>query len=233
MYVLIIPLEQKNQLYSIRHWENLKLANKENFCYVKDFSEVQIQSVLIKQMTSVKVYLEKEQLLFPIKALIPELKMPLGLLWSPIAIALPLDRIKYNHNYFGIQEKVDLKLIKSDLPQVSKALIVEYETLKNYIETAPEVRLINLTWCRINEKIIVFGEPLLPIKGESNWLKHNIYLPNGYTFEYESLFKTLSNLLANNDEIIFYLNDYEYIKIPKHHIKPLTIGSFRLTYQLQ
>jgi hypothetical protein len=232
MYVLIIPLEHKNQLYSIRHWENLKLALKENFCYVKDFTDVQIQSVLIKQMTFVKIYLEKEQLLFRINALIPELKMPLGLLWSPIAFSLPLDKIKYNHNFFGIHEKVNLKLVSCSLPQISKAILVEFEALKNYIENAPQVRLQSLYWIRIDEKIIIFGEPLLPIQGKSYWLNHQIYVPNGYTFEYQSLSKIISHSLVNNESIIFYTNFQEYIIIPKEKIKPLTIGSFRLTYQI-
>lgn len=231
MYLLSIAAEHKNSLASIRHWDNLKLASKDNVLWLKGFTTEQINSVAIKQMPHKKIYEEKEQLLFRLNGVVPISKLPLSLLWSPIDIALPLDSLKYNHNFFGIQEKMELKLVPCAIPQKTQALLVEFEDLKSYIEKAPALRLRNLLWSRINQQILIFGEPTLPIKGQSFWLNHKIYMPSGLNFEFQSLSKFLSNSqLADN--VLVYMNEVEYVIVSKSKIKPLTIGSFRLTFHL-
>lgn len=230
MFFLSIPAENKNSLASIRHWEQLKLATKDQEIWVKGFSQEQIESTTVKCMSHKTIFVEKELLLFTINGLVPVKKLPSGLLWSPIDIALPLDRFKYNNNFFGIQDKLELKLVPDHNPKKTMALLVDFDDIEAYIEQVPAIRLNSLSWCRIDDQIMIFGEPLLPIKGKSFWLINNMLLPSGWNFEYSSLSKVFSRHLKDQFQTLIYLNENEYIIVPNSNIRPLTIGSFRLTY---
>lgn len=230
MYFLSIPTEHKNALASIRHWEQLKLATKDQEIWIKGFSEEQIESATVKSMGHKSIFVEKDQLLFHPGGLVPIKKMPSGLLWSPIDIALPLDRFKYNNNFFGVQHKVKLNLIPDHNPKKTMALLVAFDELNTFIDQAPAVRLKGLNWCRIDDQIMVFGEPILPLKGKSFWFNNNIFLPSGWNFEFSSLSRVFSEHLKGNYETLIYLNESEQIIVPNSKIRPLTIGSFRLTF---
>jgi len=231
MYFLEIKKEHKDFLGSIRHWDNLKLAFQTDTIWIKDFSSEQLNSAEIQQIPYKVVFELKHNLLFEKDKLLPAKKLPSGLLWSPILRALPISLPKFNHNYFGMDQKLKVVLIPSENIKEAFAMIVGFDELKSYIESAPKYRLEALNWVIIEKNILIIGQPLLPIQGATLWFEDNFLLPTGYDFEWFSLTEMLQEKLnPSGENIIIWNTDNSYSVIPKKTIKPLSISSFRLTF---
>ncbi len=231
MYFLEIKKEHKDFLGSIRHWDNLKTAFEADVVWVKDFLPEQINAPEIQQIPYKKVYELKENLLFEYGNLLPSKKLPSGLLWTPILRALPVSLPKFNHNFFGIDHHLQITIKTSEEVKEACALLVDYDELKLYIETAPRYRLESLQWIVIDKSALIIGNPLLPIKGKTYWLANNFLLPTGYNFEWFALAKTFQEKLnPSGENLVLWNTDNSYSSIPKIKIKPLSISSFRLTF---
>ncbi|WP_163408197.1 hypothetical protein [Flavobacterium ajazii] len=231
MYFLEINKENKAFLATIRHWENLKTAFEANTIWVKDFSAEQINSAEILQIPYAKIYELKENLLFEKGKQLPAKKLPSGLLWTPILRSLPVSLPSFNHNFFGVGKKLSITLKPSEDTKEAYALLTDLNELKSYIETAPKFRLRPLKWIVIDNKALIFGTPLLPLKGNTYWFKNDFLMPSGYDFEWYALNKILQEKLNPSEEnIILWNEDNSYSQIPKNNIKELSISSFRLTF---
>lgn len=231
MYFLEINKEHKDFLGSVRHWENLKIAFETNTIWIKDFSAEQINSAEILQIPYIKIYVLKENLLFEKGKQLPSKKLPSGLLWTPILRALSVSLPKFNHNFFGISDMLQITLKRSEDAKEAYALLVDYEELKSYIESAPKFRLEPLRWIVIDNKALIIGTPLLPLKGNTYWFKEGFLMPSGYDLEWHVLIKTLQEKLNPFQEnLILWNKDNSYSIIPKNNIKELSISSFRLTF---
>ena len=230
-FLLKINSIHKELLGSIRHWENLKVAFDDQWIWVKDFTILQSESSELQQIPYAVLYEVRDNLLFLRDSLLPKQKMPSALLWSTILRALPIELPKLNLNYFGISEQLVLGILPSEKEHQAWVLVSSYEDAKNYIETAPDVRLKSLSWVVSDEKIILFGTPLLPIKGETYWRINDFLLPTGFDLEFEILANTIQEKINENQENwIFWQQDGSYFKVPKENVKPLSISSFRLTF---
>ncbi|MBF7090778.1 hypothetical protein IUY40_04380 [Flavobacterium sp. ALJ2] len=231
MYFLEIKKEHNHFLGSIRHWDNLKVAFETDTIWIKDFSLEQIDAAEIQQIPYKTIYELKDNLLFEKGKLLPSRKLPSGLLWTPILRALPVSLPKFNHNFFGIDQKLKIVLKPSEDIKEAFALLVDYDELKLYIESAPKYRLEPLQWVVIDKSALIIGNPLLPIQGSTYWVDNNFLIPTGYNFEWFALTKTLQEKLNPSEEnIILWNTDNSYSIIPKTHIKQLSISSFRLTF---
>ena len=116
------------------------------------------------------IYYESNGKLCLLNSLLPERKIP-SLLWTPIERAIPIKLPSFNHNYFGITEKVTLTLVPSDTEHEAEVMVLTVSKLKTYIETAPDVRFKQLSWALLNNDLVmVAGKPLLPIDGNVYWL---------------------------------------------------------------
>ena len=230
MFYVELHKSHLDYLAPIRHWENLKLAFQGETVFIKDFTPLQINDVVLLQIPHLIVYELKEQLLFLRGKLVPTKKIPSALLWMPILNALPIEVPKYNMNYFGIHDKVDIQMVKSEVEQKPFGLITKLENVKGYIETLPKVRLQALKWVIIEDSVLFLGTPLLPIKGQTYWLKDNCLFPTGYALEFDILFPIVKKQLnPNNDSMLLFQNNNSYLSIPLSDCKPLTLSSFRLT----
>ncbi|SFC93659.1 hypothetical protein [Flavobacterium phragmitis] len=231
MYFLEINKEHKDFLGAIRHWENLKIAFEASTIWIKEFSAEQIDSAELLQIPYTKIYELKENLLFERGKQLPTKKLPSGLLWSPVLRGLPVSLPNFNHNFFGINQKLQTRLKRSEEEKEAQALLVEYQELKAYIESAPKFRLEPLQWVVIHNKALIIGKPLLPLKGNTFWQKNDFLVPSGYDFEWPVLTHTLKDKVNPFDKnLILWNKDNSYSSIPKQNIKPLSISSFRLTF---
>ncbi len=230
MYYLEIEKKDLEYLAPIRHWSHLTLAFYNEIVYIKGFTPAQIQEATLSQIPNSIIYELKENLLFRIGKLVPSKKIASALLWMPICNALPIVLPKYNMNYFGIQEKIKLQMIKSDHEQQAFGLITKIDAVKGFIETLPQVRLQNLKWVLIEDSVLFLGTPLLPISAQTYWKKDNFLFPTGYTMEFDILFPFIKEQLCpEHDQLILFQNNNTYLSIPIEACKPLTISSFRLT----
>lgn len=229
-YLLQIRVDEKERLGAIRHWQNLKVAFDNTVIWVKDFSKEQINSIEVKQIPFTELFYLKNNLLFKYNSLVPEKKMHSGLLWTPINRALPVELSNYNHNFFGINERVSIKLIESSTEHEPHALLTTINDAQNYITTAAAIRLKNLRWVIVNNELLIIGKPLLPLIGKTFWLKNDFLLPTGFDFELPVLEKSLQRLVnPNNDKFIIWYKDASYACIDKNDAATLSISSFRKT----
>jgi hypothetical protein len=227
-YFLVVENAHQVQLGSIRHWQNLKIATEGNQIWVKDFTQGQIESIEVKCIPSKQIFYAKDGKLFPKGSLLPSRKEP-SLLWSPIERGLPVHLPSFNYNFFGIEEKIDFKLVPSEKERESYALLTTTDSLGKYIETAPSVRLQKLDWLIINHLFtLILGTPLLPLQGEVFWRQGNFLIPVGYDFELYSLCDLVETMInPTGDSIVLWNIDSSYFLLEKQQVESLTLGSFR------
>lgn len=231
VYYLVLDEAHKDNLAAIRPWQNLKLAYDQQQIWIRDLTYVQIESAEVKCIPYKTIYYERNGKLCLYNSLLPERHVP-SLLWTPIERALPVKLPSFNHNYFGIEEKVALQLIPSDMEYEAEVMITDVATLKHYLETAPSIRLEQLTWVLLNnDQVFLAGAPFLPLDGKVYWRKDHFIIPTGFEFEFDMLCPTMNELLnPDNDSWIVWHTDNTYALIEKNDLQPLSLGSFRATY---
>lgn len=229
-YWLEIPAAYKQLLGNIRHWDNLRAAFEGESLWVRDISNDQAESALIKGLPYSKLYYAREGLLFPKGSLLPSGKMPHAL-WSPLAYAIPVYMPSLNHNYFGISQAIAVNIIQSQQEQPVYAVLAQKEGAGTYITTAPKVRLSMLKWVVVGNELLITGTPLLPVKGRSYWMCNDFLIPCGFEFELPLLAKKFKQKTdPHNHMVILWLEDNTYVCIRREDFMPLSISSFRLTF---
>lgn len=229
-----IPRADEDFLGSIRDWKNVQVALEEDTIWLKGFTDEQAVSSEIQQLPNFLLYELRDGFLFRKDALVPSKKVRTALLWAPIDKALRLTFPPSNQNFFGIDEKVEVKLKPSEEEQPATALLCAISDIKEAIITIPKFKLEKLDWIVINDKALFSGTPLLSFPGKTFWMKDNHLLPTGFDFE----FKNLSSLLqrkynASQDQWLLWDENGSVLHLDKNDFRKLSISSFRLTEKSQ
>jgi hypothetical protein len=228
--IFFLRLMQKDSavLGNIRTWDNLKVAYDGDFVWVSGFDYVQINSLEVKTMPFKTVFYEKNGKLYLYDSILPEQNLP-SLLFTPILRAFPVQTPSFNHNFFGLNEKIDLKIQPSDAEKKAVAMLTALDILENYTQTAPAARLKNLQFAQINEdKVFLIGTPILPIQGEMFWQTADFFLPVGFDFDLFALSNTLNEVInPHKTDWIIWLTDSTYFKIEKYDMTALSIAAVR------
>lgn len=230
VYFLKIAKAYKNQLGSLRHWGNLKMAIDKEFIWLKDFTEEQIHSIAVKQLPFKELFYVKEQKLFPLGNQLPIGKAP-SFLWTPIEKALKVELPLPNPNFFGLEENIEIQIIPSSKERKGIALLISLEDLKNYIETAPSIRLKNLSWIIIEEdKALVIGTPLLPLPGQVFWKDNKFLIPLGFHFDLPILSQFINKKInPEYSNWVLWNKDGSYSLLAQDLFVPLSLSSVRLS----
>ncbi|MGE6397547.1 hypothetical protein [Chryseobacterium scophthalmum] len=229
-----LPKADEDFLGAIRDWKNVQIAIDEEIIWLKGFTDEQAASSEIQQLPNFILYELRDGLLFRKDALVPSKKMRTALLWTLIDKALKLTFPISNNNFFGIEEKVDVKLKSSEEEQPAMALLCSISEIKEVIITTPKFKLEKLDWIVINDKALFMGTPLLGFPGKTFWLKDDHLLPTGFDFE----FKNLSSLLQRkynecNEDWLLWSENGSVLNIKKEDLRKLSVSSFRLTEKSQ
>ncbi|MBW3524762.1 hypothetical protein [Chryseobacterium sp. NKUCC03_KSP] len=229
-----LPKADEDLLGAIRDWKNVQIAMDEEIIWLKGFTDEQAASSEIQQLPNFILYELRDGLLFRKEALVPSKKMRTALLWTPIDKALKLTFPISNNNFFGINEKVEVKLKSSEEEQPAMALLCSISEIKEVIITTPKFKLEKLSWIIINDKALFMGTPLLSFPGKTFWLKDDHLLPTGFDFE----FKDLSSLLQRkynecNEDWLLWSENGSVLSINKENFRKLSVSSFRLTEKSQ
>lgn len=229
-----IPRVDEDFLGSIRDWKNVQIALEADTIWLKGFTDEQAVSSEIQQLPNFLLYELREGLLFRKDALVPSKKVRTALLWTPIDKALRLTFPSSNQNFFGIDEKVEIKLKPSGEEQPTAALLSSMNDIKEAIIALPKFKLEKLDWMVINDKALFLGTPLLSFPGKTFWMKDNHLLPTGFDFE----FKNLSSLLqrkynASQDQWLLWDENGSVLHLDKNDFRKLSVSSFRLTEKSQ
>ncbi|KIC62003.1 hypothetical protein [Chryseobacterium taiwanense] len=229
-----IPRVDEDFLGSIRDWKNVQIALDEDTIWVKGFTDEQAVSSEIQQLPNFILYELRDGLLFRKDALVPSKKVRTALLWTSIDKALRLTFPSSNKNFFGIDEKIEIKLKPSEEEQPTAALLSSMNDIKDAIITLPKFKLEKLDWMVINDKALFLGTPLLSFPGKTFWMKDNHLLPTGFDFE----FKNLSSLLqrkynASQDQWLLWDENGSVLHLNKNDFRKLSVSTFRLTEKSQ
>lgn len=231
---MLLDASQKDDMVKLRLWNNLKIAFEGACIWIKDFDYNQINSIEVKSIPYKTIFYSREGKLYLQNSLLPDRFIP-SLLWTPIGKALPITLPSLNHNYFGIQKKIEVNLIPSEEEHEVIAMIASKDALQQYIETAPSIRLYQLLWSVLNNNtFFIYGNPQLPIQGEVYWKRGDCLLPAGFDFELYMLANTYNSLLNPIGNFFILWNiDGTYSLIPKNELTTLSLSSFRLTQKSQ
>jgi hypothetical protein len=232
--ILRVPLQQKDDLGSIRHWANLKLAAADGWCWIKDFTPAQQYATELKILPFTSIFYLKGNQLFPAGSLLPAGNMPAGLLWTPIETALPVAIPDLNHHFFGLADEVQVRLVPAEQEWQPVALAAGMDVLEAYITNAPAIRLQNLAWVLLPPgRALIAGSPILPVQGTTYWLCDDMLLPTGYHFEWPALANTIAKSIdPTGANWILWNEDASYCLIPRASMQPLSISSFRLSTRM-
>ena len=230
-WFFLVKKIHRDYLAEIRKWDNLKLAFEADDIWVTGFEPAQLKAKELKSIPYGQLYYANGPKLFLQHSRLPERNVP-ALLWTPIQRTIPVSLPSFNHNYFGTDERIQVSLIPVEDEQKAVALLTTLEDLEAYIQQAAAIRLQALSWTILaKDKVLIMGEPLLPIMGEAFWKRKNILLPAGYDFDLHLLSGSLNQRLSPNGENwILWKADNRILRIPKENMKPLSIASFRLTH---
>ncbi len=226
-----MEIDSKNISFlgQIRRFQNLKGAFEGNILWIKEITAEQADGIIISGIPFTQLYYQRDNLLFPKGSRLPIKKMRTGLLWSPLERLIPLELPKLNHNFFGIEAKADVKIVKSHVSREPEALLTSISHAKNFIIGAPSIRLQELYWVGIDEQCLFVGIPILPIEGQTFWMIESMFIPTGFDFEFSALYRTVYETLADGQWIVWNKSS-EYMLIDKSDLMPLSRSSFRLTY---
>ncbi|KFF08081.1 hypothetical protein [Chryseobacterium luteum] len=225
-----LPRAGEDFVGAIRDWKNVQIAADDDTIWLKGFTEEQAVSADIRQLPDFVMYELRKGLLFKKEALVPSKKMRTALLWSPIYKALRLTFPASNNNYFGISEKVEVRLKPGNEEHPAVALVSTMAEIKDYIPAQPNFKLEKIEWTVIGDQALFLGTPLLSLPGKTYWTKNGHLLPAGFDFE----FKNLSSLLQQqynkeSDKWLLWKEDGTYLPIKREDFRQLSVSSFRLT----
>ncbi|MFT3978881.1 MAG: hypothetical protein QM687_00335 [Ferruginibacter sp.] len=232
IYITCIPTAEEASITVIRHWKNLAVAFDGDMVWIKGFTQEQAFSSYLRQIPFIELYEQREGLLFKKNRFVPEKKLPGGLLWNPLQRAYPVTMGDVNHNYFGIQQNIPVRIVASDTEQPAAALLTDIEVAKSYINRSAAIRLQPLNWSIIGKQAFFTGIPLLSIPGIAYWAQAGNFLPAGYDFEFPMLGKNICQQLdPKKENKIIWFADSSYVLLPVKCLVPLSISSFRLSTQ--
>jgi MoxR-vWA-beta-propeller ternary system protein len=226
----LLEIEQGHLDYlgQIRHWDNLRIAAGRGVYWVKDFTQAQLDSLEVKSIPFKRIFYVKDQQLFPQGHLLPVKKLPSSLLWTPLERGVPVTLPSFNHNYFGVREKLSVRLIPSVTEQEASAMLIPLGMLRSYIGTAPGIRMKGLVWVIVEDAAFVLGVPMLPLPGAAYWRRGNSWLPAGHDFEYPVLSEVIYRELdAGNAGLLLWRQDSSFVVIGRDLLRPLSRSSVR------
>jgi MoxR-vWA-beta-propeller ternary system domain bpX2 len=231
-YLMSVPLANLTDLGNLRQWDNLKVGFEGNLVWVKDFTFVQLDSVVVKSIPSKQIYSITAGKLYPQNSLLPAGNMPTPL-WTPIQRAIALDMPPLNHHFFGIEDKIPFQLVPSDIEKPPVGMLLPIATLENAASNIAEIRLAPLQWIMLDEtQVFVLGTPLLPLQAPVFWRKNNFLIPVGYDFDLHILVDTMDTIInpGASNWVVWHANSTYYL-LKKQMFVPLSLGSIRLTHR--
>lgn len=225
-----IPRADEDFLGSIRDWKNIQIAVDDDTIWLKGFTEEQAAASEIQQLPDFILYELRDGLLFRKDALVPSKKMRTALLWIPIDKALQLSLPPSNQNYFGIHEKVQIKLRESNEEQPAIALLSNIAEIKESIIALPKFKLEKIKWILLGDKALFIGVPLLSFPGKTYWTKDRHLLPAGLDFEFKNVSILLQQKYNKESEgWLLWDENGSSLLIKEADFRPLSVSSFRLT----
>jgi hypothetical protein len=230
--LLQLPAVHEHFLYQLRHWSHLDIAVQEEMIWVRGFTPEQAADAALKSIPFHTLYYAEQGMLYAPGGLVPVGQVP-ELNWAPLTKALPLNWPAQNVNYFGTAGGLQVKLCGSHTEAPALVLITEAHWLAAVIDTLPDVRLNRIAWCILPAgKVLLMGEPLLPLPGAAFWRRGRFLLPMGYDLEWPFLYDTISDVIHEDKAAWIIWEKDNWWPLSPGQLQPLSRSSFRQSRQL-
>ena len=228
IFFTAIPATAYEQLSALRKWTHLEMGKEGSIIWLKNFDYEEINSTPVLQIPFVKRYVGKQGKLFLFDHLLPERAIP-AIEWASISVETALTLPKYNFNYFGVSDKIEIKLVQSNQEKTTAALLTTLPQLTEYMSTAPAIRYQHLKWVLINyETVFLLGTPLLPIKGTSLWQSDSAFISSGYDFEMPIFTQTFTRkLIGAENRIVVWEATGKYFFINQNDLNFIDLAAVR------
>ena len=225
-----VPANHKGAIYELRQWSYLKIAQDQSLIWIRGFNQGDIESSAVLKIPSINRFYLSGTNLVPYGKNLSALVEP-NLLWSPIQRGLKISLPKENFNYFGLNQTYQIALTPTDEVKPINAIIVKLKTLANYIDSAPNIRLINLKWTIISDsETLILGTPLLPIKSKDLYQNNSFLIPAGWKLKHDNMIKIHTKALGEAMDYFYLINKkHKITKIRKSDFNQLSKGSFAKT----
>ena len=226
-YWVSIDTKLEKSLFKLRDWSHLKIAREDSLTWIRGFIQSEIESPLLLSLPNLNRYYLAGAKLILYGRRLPSRVEP-NLLWTPIQRGLKVTLPSQNFNYFGLDQSYQISLIPSNHEMPSTVTIIDLTSLKNYVSSAPNIRLKNLNWTLLNEhKAIVWGSPILPLTSEDFYKKGCFIIPAGWKFKYDNMAAYYEETLSKNKEYWYLIStEHKIYSVKISDFTPLNKGSF-------
>jgi len=218
-----------DHLRPVRHWGHLSMTAGPGVYWVKDLRPDDPDRKEIRSIPFKRILYLRDDHLFPAGSLVPLRQVPGGLQWIPLEKGLPLQLPSFNHNYFGVGERVTIRLVPSSKEEPPAALLVPTKLLQAYADTASSIRLRHLNWVVLDGEALVIGAPILPLPGEVYWRQGDHLLPAGFGFAFPVLAEIAGLRLNLGGGLLLWDKAGTCLPIAAGVWRPLSRSSVRLT----
>lgn len=228
----LLEIDEANMdlLGPIRHWQHLLMTVSGGVVWVRGLRPEDIGGKVMRSIPFARVLYLRDEYLYPADGLVPLKKLPPGLSWRPLSKGLPLRFPSFNHNYFGIGERLAIRLVAADVEEQATALLVSMEVLRSYAINASAVRLRPLHWVVLGSAALVVGTPMLPLPGRGYWQQGDHLLPVGYRFEFPILAEPIGRrFCSQTGDRLFWTEDGACVMLGYEDLVALSAGSIRMT----
>jgi hypothetical protein len=222
---LEIDREHGDYLRPIRHWSHLSMAAGPGVFWVKGLQPKDVESAAVRSIPFRRLLYQRDDLLYPAGGLVSLKRIADNLNWMPLEKGLPLRLPSFNHNYFGMSERVTMRLIPASKEEPAAAALIAMEHLRSFAERASSSRLRQLGWLVFEGRPLVVGNPLLPLPGDIYWLQGDHLLPLGFDFE----FPALAGAVSEQDCLLLWDTEGRSVPLDKRSFRPLSLSSIRST----
>ena len=234
VYFMEVPERFLNDLTELRSLDNLKLAYLETTIWLTGFTKEQAESVVVASLPQKRLYVQKGMFLHLPGKVLPQRRVPSGLLWTPIVRALKLQSNNARDNFRGSLNVLPVQIqaaVQSATIPAPVMMRVDMGILNAYMQNASRIRYKHLRWCILDSvRALVYGEPQLPIPSSSvYWQKSNSLLPLGFEFRLRAMSEIVEADLRSSDHFFLWEPDSSYVCVPKGSFRPLSLGGLRGT----
>jgi MoxR-vWA-beta-propeller ternary system domain bpX2 len=231
-FIVVLKEKDREALAAIRLYPNIEVASDAAQIWLRLSQQKDVLDAPIRQLPLLATFIlgDNEQL-YPVGGLTPVSQLkPMN--WMSLTDFLPVE-LPVSVMPAVVSDAVSVRVVPSENEQNAVALGTDRATWLAYISTAAEARLKRLRFAVSDDNmVLIVGEPLPPIEGETYWLRHNIFMPVGFDFE----FPIVSELLfqkekLDNQDFLLFNTEGAFYRIEALDFVLATRSAVRLTFQ--
>ncbi|MBC9914227.1 hypothetical protein [Chitinophaga varians] len=230
--ILQLPLQQYTALGTVRHLPRLEAAADNTAVWLRGIPATEPVDPLLLQLPAICTwYVDSAQRLFRKGDLTPTDILDNALVWQPLpkwlTVSLPVSGMPH-----PVNEGARITLIPIAQPGETTALLTTLAHWHTYGETAPAIRLQQLSFAADNQdRVLIIGHPLPSIPGKAYVREQQLLLPAGFALQPAGIAPLIVQQLDPQQEyLLLFHPDGSWERIPQHALVPATRRGIRATH---